>query len=149
MTIYFYSEHDPLYPSFSNFAPYGFELDDLWWPTSEHFFQAQKYIGTPYYEAVRRCATPKEAAYLGRAHSLPHNWREVREAIMLRGVLRKFETHVDIQAILLATGDQRIVENAPRDYHWGCGADGTGKNRFGEVLMQVRSLLRARQQHQV
>ncbi len=45
---------------------------------------------------------------------------------MLRGVMRKFEAHADIRSVLLATGDQTLVENAPNDYYWGCGADGSG-----------------------
>src|SRR4051812_48435910 len=27
-------------------SPHGFDLDERWWPTSEHHFQAQKFIGT-------------------------------------------------------------------------------------------------------
>ena len=38
-------------------------------------------------------------------------------------MLRKFEAHAGIRAVLLGTGDEEIVENAPRDYYWGCGAD--------------------------
>jgi predicted NAD-dependent protein-ADP-ribosyltransferase YbiA (DUF1768 family) len=45
-------------------------------------------------------------------------------------VPRTFETHADIRAILLATGDEEIVENAPGDYYRGCGADGAGQNRL-------------------
>ncbi len=50
---------------------------------------------------------------------------------MRRAVLRKFEEHADIRAVLLATGDAVIVENAPSDYYWGCGADGSGQNKLG------------------
>jgi ribA/ribD-fused uncharacterized protein len=61
---------------------------------------------------------------------------------MRHGVRRTFETHADIRAILLGTGDQEIVETAPRDRYWGCGADGTGPNRLGQILMEVREALR-------
>ncbi|HLY31420.1 MAG TPA: NADAR domain-containing protein, partial [Ktedonobacterales bacterium] len=61
---------------------------------------------------------------------------------MLRGVLRKFETHERPRAILLGTGDEEIVESSPSDYYWGCGADGSGKNRLGHTLMLVRERLR-------
>ncbi|MEO6893291.1 MAG: NADAR domain-containing protein, partial [Ktedonobacteraceae bacterium] len=37
-----------------------------------------------------------------------------------------------------------VVEKAPRDYYWGCGADGTGQNKLGQTLMTVRALLRSR-----
>jgi hypothetical protein len=63
---------------------------------------------------------------------------------MRKAVLRKFETHADIREILLATGDGEIVENAPGDYYWGCGKDGSGKNMLGLILMEVREILRKR-----
>ena len=44
MAIEFYSTRGP-YGAFSNFSPHGFELDGHWWPTSEHYFQAQKFAG--------------------------------------------------------------------------------------------------------
>jgi ribA/ribD-fused uncharacterized protein len=53
------------------------------------------------------------------------DWEEIKDQVMLRGVLRKFETHADIRAVLLATGEELLVEHAPRDYYWGCGADGS------------------------
>ncbi len=36
--------------------------DELYWPTSEHYFQAQKFVGTPHLEAIQRANTPKDAA---------------------------------------------------------------------------------------
>jgi ribA/ribD-fused uncharacterized protein len=67
---------------------------------------------------------------------------------MLQGVMQKFETHADIRSVLLATRDQMLVENAPNDYYWGCGADGSGQNKLGQILMEVRNLLRTRQMHE-
>lgn len=132
---------------FSNFSPHGFELDGTWWPTSEHYFQAQKFAGTPFVEQIRQAPTPREAAKLGRRRSLPlrSDWEQIKDEVMLAGVLRKFETHVDIRVVLLATGEELLVENAPRDYYWGCGADGSGQNKLGQVLMAVRAWLRQRE----
>jgi len=39
-------------------------------------------------------------------------------------------------------GDESIVENAPGDYYWGCGANGNGKNGLGVLLMELRALRR-------
>jgi len=49
---------------------------------------------------------------------------------------------------LLATEEELLVENAPRDYYWGCGADGSGQNKLGQVLMTVRALLHSREVEQ-
>jgi len=146
MTIYFYSTRENPYGCFSNFSQHGFELDGLWWATSEHYFQAQKFINTdrPWFDKIQEVKTPKEAAKMGRdrKHPLRKDWEQVKDEIMQQGVLRKFETHADIREILLATGDELIVENSPIDYYWGCGKDGSGKNRLGEILMTVREILR-------
>ncbi|NET07675.1 MAG: NADAR family protein [Symploca sp. SIO2B6] len=143
MTIYFYDTDEKPYGCFSNFSQHGFELDGLWWQTSEHYFQAQKFVGTPHIEEIRLAKTPAEAAKMGRSRTRPlrSDWEEVKDSIMQQGLLCKFQTHADIREVLLSTGDELIVENAPQDYYWGCGQDGTGKNRLGEILMTVRTIL--------
>ena len=144
MPIRFYSTREQPYGCFSNFSPHAFELDGKWWPTSEHYFQAQKFAGTEHEEAVRRAASPMIAARMGRARNRPlrREWDRVKDDVMRRGVLRKFEAHAELRAILLGTGDEEIVEAAPRDYYWGCGADGSGKNMLGRILMELRAELR-------
>lgn len=144
MPIYFYSARETPYGCFSNFSAHSFVLDDLWWPTSEHYFQAQKFVGTPYADSIRNAKSPTIAARMGRSRKVPirTDWEAVKEDVMRRAVLAKFRTHAEIRDILLATGDEDIVENAPSDYYWGCGKDATGKNRLGVILMDVRALLR-------
>ncbi len=144
MAIYFHSTREVPYGCFSNFSAHGFELDGHWWPTSEHYFQAQKFADTPHMEALRQARTPKQAAEMGRDRKRPlrRDWEQVKDDVMRRAVLRKFERHADLRAILLATGDEEIVENAPGDFYWGCGADGSGKNMLGRILMETREILR-------
>ncbi|MEP0874117.1 NADAR family protein [Trichocoleus desertorum AS-A10] len=144
MTIYFYVEREKPYGCFSNFSAHGFMLDDLYWATSEHYFQAQKFVDTPYLEKVRQTKTPKDAANMGRDRTLPlrSDWEHVKDDVMQKAVLQKFRTHADIREILLATGDEILVENSPIDYYWGCGKDDSGKNKLGQILMAVRETLR-------
>lgn len=144
LTIYFYSAHDEPYGCFSNFSQHGFELDGKYWRTSEHYFQAQKFAGTPHEERVRNARTPKQAAEIGRDRKLPlrRDWERMKDDVMRKAVLAKFNTHADLREILLNTGNEEIVENAPHDYYWGCGKDGSGKNMLGKILMEVRSQLR-------
>ena len=144
MTIYFYVEREKPYGCFSNFSAHGFLLDELYWTTSEHYFQAQKFIDTPYLEKVRQAKTPKDAANMGRNRSLPlrSEWEQVKDDAMRKAVLQKFKTHADIREILLATEDEVLVENSPFDYYWGCGKDGSGKNKLGQILMEVRQVMR-------
>jgi ribA/ribD-fused uncharacterized protein len=62
---------------------------------------------------------------------------------MYRAVRRKFELHPELRELLLATGEEDIAESAPADYYWGVGRDGTGQNRLGKIIMQIRSELRS------
>lgn len=144
MPIYFYKEREAPYGCFSNFSPHGFDLDGLHWRTSEHYFQAQKFVGTPYLEEVRQVAKPMDAANMGRDRSLPlrDDWNAIKDDIMRRAVLAKFQTHADIREVLLGTGEEELIEDAPKDYYWGCGAERTGKNMLGKILMETRELLR-------
>lgn len=145
MTIYFYSPHETPYGAFSNFSQHSFELDGVYYKTSEHYFQAMKFKGSPKdMDDVRRASTPKQAAEIGRDRKRPlrRDWESVKDDVMRRAVLRKFEVHADLRELLLATGDEEIVENAPGDRYWGCGADGTGKNMLGKILMETRTKLR-------
>lgn len=148
MTIYFYKVEDP-YGYFSNFSPHGIDLDDRHWQTVEHYYQAQKYVGSPNQSAIDLIAaapTPEAAAAFGRDRrlTLRSDWEEVKRSIMSKAVLEKFLTHPDIQAKLLATGDRLLVENSAKDYYWGCGADHTGHNYLGKTLMAVREEIRDR-----
>jgi len=147
MTIYFYKENQP-YGCFSNFSPHGVTLQGHHWPTVEHFYQAQKFAGTPegaVMAVIRQAATPKLAAALGRdpARSLRPDWDVVKRSVMYEGVWEKFVTHGSIREVLLATGDEVLVEDSPTDYFWGCGRDRTGQNHLGQILMAVRDRLRS------
>lgn len=146
MTIYFYKVGDP-YGCFSNFSAHGIYLLGQYWPTVEHYYQAQKFAGTvdeAIIPAIHAASTPQEAASLGRDRSrvVRPDWEVAKIPLMREAVLTKFLTHADIQAILLATGDRAIVEDSPTDYFWGCGALSTGQNHLGKILIGVRQHIR-------
>lgn len=141
-TIYFYAQTDA-YSEFSNFAPFGVSMDDVWWRTVEHYFQAQKFHDATYRERIRVSNKPKDAKALGMTRKIPlrDDWETVKEQIMLDAVRKKFETHEGPRNLLLSTGSLPIVENAPMDAYWGCGPDGSGLNKLGNILVQVREEL--------
>lgn len=148
MTIYFYKVDDP-YGCFSNFSPHGIHLLGQDWMTVEHYYQAQKFVGTEDEALIRAIAgakTPMEAATLGRDRTrhIRQDWEQVKTQIMRQAVLTKFLTHLEIQSILFSTGDRPIVEDSPTDYYWGCGVEKTGQNHLGKILMSVRQEIRQR-----
>jgi N-glycosidase YbiA len=143
-TINFYSARDE-YGCFSNFSRHPIFLDGRRWPTSEHFFQAQKFAGTGREEEIRLAKTPMEAANLGRSrrHPMRRDWEAVKEAVMYAALRAKFTQHDDLKAMLLGTGDATLVEHTSNDAYWGDGGDGSGRNRLGQLLMRLREELRA------
>jgi N-glycosidase YbiA len=57
------------YGCFSNFSRNSIFLKRKRWPTSEHYFQAQKFAGEPDEEEIRKAAKPSLAASMGRDRS--------------------------------------------------------------------------------
>ena len=70
------------------------------------------------------------------------DWEVVKEDVMRVAVRAKFTQHAALAEMLVATGDAEIVEHTPNDSYWGDGGDGSGKNRLGRILMEVRAELR-------
>jgi ribA/ribD-fused uncharacterized protein len=113
--------------------------------TVEHFLPGPEVRGDADAEEVRQASSPKRAAEIGRDRRRPlrADWEDVKADVMRRGVLEKFRAHAGLRKLLLSTGDEEIVENAPHDYYWGCGQDGSGRNMLGRILMETRAQLRA------
>ena len=144
--ITFYRIRDP-YGCFSNFAPYPVEIDGLVWPTTEHYYQAQKFADAAYRERIRRDKHPMSAKRRGNSRAVPirPDWDDVRVEVMRKAVRAKLAQHPDVAATLLSTGDAELVEHSPIDPFWTDGGDGSGQNAFGRLLMELRAELRAGQ----
>jgi ribA/ribD-fused uncharacterized protein len=142
MTIYFYKVGDA-YGCFSNFSPHPIEIEGIHWATVEHYYQAQKFVGSVDEEVIPliyAAKTPEQAAALGRdrIRTLRPDWNIVKTQVMQLAVCQKFFTHTDIREVLLSTKEHLLVEDSPCDYFWGCGADKSGQNHLGKILMYVR-----------
>jgi hypothetical protein len=46
---------------FSNFSAHGVDLDEQWWPNTEHYFQAQKFLNEADRRDILVAPSPKEA----------------------------------------------------------------------------------------
>lgn len=129
---------------FSNFSRHSIKLDGEEWPTTEHYFQAQKFVGTAHETAIRKADSPSQAAKMGRERSRPlrKDWEEVKDDIMRKAVKAKFTQHKNLAEILLSTGDAILVEHTINDAYWADGGDGTGKNMLGKILVEIRQELK-------
>jgi N-glycosidase YbiA len=142
MAIKFYKVSEE-YGCFSNFSKHSFMINNIFYRTAEHYFQSNKFIGTRYEEEILKVKTAIEAARMGRNRNYPlrDDWEDIKNDVMKKAVLEKFRTHNDIRGILILTGNENIIEATIDDYYWGCGANGTGKNMLGKILMEVRDEL--------
>jgi ribA/ribD-fused uncharacterized protein len=143
MVIQFFSQSET-HREFSNFAPFGIDLDDAWWPTVENYYQAQKFTDPALQQSIREAEQPIVAKTLADANkaAIRPDWEAVKDAVMYRAVRRKFELHPGLKAMLLATGDEDIAEANPADSYWGVGGDGNGLNKLGHIMVRIRTELR-------
>jgi ribA/ribD-fused uncharacterized protein len=142
--INFYSTADD-YGCFSNFAAYPIRLGGATWPTTEHYFQAQKFTDDPAYQKeIRTNPSPMIAARLGRNRKkkLRRDWESVKVAVMAEALHAKFTQHAELREILLGTADAKLVEHTANDDYWADGGDGSGRNMLGVLLMRLREELR-------
>ena len=143
--ITFYDRGSPYY-EFTNFYPAPFTVEGKTWPTSEHYFQAQKFVGTPYMEIIRKLSTSREAFQITRDPTVSQwkreDWEDVKDDIMLNALTCKFTQHASLGKKLSKTSDKWLVEHTANDSYWADGGDGTGQNKLGQFLMQVRRELK-------
>ena len=124
----------------SNFWPAEVELDGMLFPTVEHAYVAAKTLDPEKRAEIRLVNTPGQVKRLGRTLDLRADWDEVKLGIMEGLVRQKFQ-HPELAALLLATGDQELVEgNTWDDTFWGVCFD-VGCNHLGLILMKVRDEL--------
>jgi ribA/ribD-fused uncharacterized protein len=141
--ILFYGRSKPFYCG-SNFYPAPIKLDGKVWATTEHYFQAMKFLDQGSQDLVRIQPSPDHAAKVGRSKDMPlrRDWESARDDVMRKAIKAKFTQHEDLKQELLATGEAELVEDSPVDWYWGWGADRKGKNRLGVLLMELRKELR-------
>jgi ribA/ribD-fused uncharacterized protein len=147
--VRFYRASEKPYGAFSNLYKRPIEFEGENFATSEHAYQA----GKPRKPEVREwlMAAPSPALLAMAAHGLyvwdiNSDWSKVKFDRMKRVLLAKFTQHEDLRALLVETGTARLVESATVDNAvnrlWG-EVNGIGKNKLGELLMEVRAELQA------
>ena len=153
--VMFYHQNNN-FGSFSNFYPVNMsakvispDLEDITVPTSEHLFQAAKFLdkNKEYAKAILKAETPGKTAQMGRdrkVQGFADNWDAKSFYVMLNIVREKAKVCPQFKNDLISTGDKFLIENTTpsNDRIWGCGKDGWGKNWLGLVLMIARDELK-------
>ena len=128
----------------SNFAPYGILLECFFWKTVEHYFQAAKFSDYKIQDIIRDKKTAISAAQEGRKREYPirEDWDDIRDDKMRKALSAKFLQHHELKRKLLKTGDAILIEHTKNDHYWADGGDGTGLNKLGTFLMELRNDIR-------
>lgn len=132
------------YRFLSNFyaCPNGVMYEGIRYPTSEHAYQAAKTNDPSMRLRIAALPTPLAAKRTGRYVLLRPDWEEVKVEVM-RAVLQAKFSDPELADALLATDDAELIEgNWWGDKFWGV-CRGVGKNKLGQLLMQLRAELRA------
>jgi ribA/ribD-fused uncharacterized protein len=114
--------------------------------TTEHAFQAAKSTEFVDYVAISRIPAKdaRDAKAYGNTIQLRPGWNDIRIQVMTDLVRQKFNNSMELQNLLLSTGDQHLQEgNTWNDRYWGVDLrTGLGDNNLGKVLMQIRDEIR-------
>ena len=138
----YFSMYDEATP-WSRSAHKPFTLEEVEWPTVEHYYQAMRFESDQYREQIRTAVTVELAIKLGKNwfKKKRSDWKQIETTIMTRALYTQCQVYPEMAAALLETGDVPLVENSQYDYFWGCGRDRRGKNHYGQVLMNIRKKL--------
>ena len=154
--ILFFERDRDKFGFLSNFHPAAIQVDNETWPTSEHYYQAQKSHHREYRAAIRNAETPGQAKRLGALPGAPNrqwkhswfrqhavaprsDWMEVRLQVMRVALAAKFGQNPLLRKQLSDTGNHEIVEDSATDDFWGIGRTGLGQNWLGRLLMEARN----------
>lgn len=131
----------------SNFftdAPFVDEIG-IYYPTSEHYYQAMKTMNMNHRNKIINAYTPREAKRFGNYADLRPDWNNVKVDVMKNAVRFKFDQWDKYRVLLIQTEDYELVEgNWWHDNYWGnCFCDKCenieGKNMLGKILMNLRA----------
>jgi ribA/ribD-fused uncharacterized protein len=138
-TIKFYNEWEE-YGALANYFMADMVIDGITYPSVEHYYQSKKTTDPQKEEIIRKAPSCAEAKKSGNdPYLVLHpDWNILKIAIMKRALKEKFTQHQELKELLLSTGDAVLMENSQEDYFWGIGADGSGKNMLGKLLMELR-----------
>jgi ribA/ribD-fused uncharacterized protein len=142
------------YRFLSNFWPavvfFEDNVEGRWYPTVEHAYQAAKSLNVRNRKEIAEASRPGDAKRLGKRIAIRSDWETIKVQVMEQLVRQKFFKYPKLGAMLLATGNEKLIEgNTWGDTCWGCvwkvnssgNGEWVGQNHLGKILMKVRAQL--------
>ena len=132
---------------FSNFSSFAVEWKDRLWQTSEHAYQASRFLESSpeIIEEIFNARSAHEAKKLSEKYDdkAAPDFHEDRITIMEDICRTKLHQHPYIKKKLLQTEKRQMVEDSPKDAFWGWGPNRDGRNKLGKIWMRLRQELLA------
>lgn len=127
---------------FSNFSSFAVRWKGRLWQTSEHAYQASRFMGIK----------PKVVEQIFKAYSADAAYKiaqknkgkdfaayQKKDLENMESILRaKLKQNPYVMHKLEQTGKRFIVEDSPKDSFWGWGPDRKGRNELGKLWMKLR-----------
>ena len=140
--------HDIPFGALSPLSPHPITVRHVEYPSVNHYFQSQRFAGSPSHARIAAAPSLWELDRLVRAaESNGHEvsgWDDLKTDAMLLGNYYKFKQNPDAKAALLSGTSGRVILYRAADPFWGDGGDGaSGRNLLGVVLMSVRKRITA------
>ncbi len=127
---------------FSNFSSFAVKWKGKKWPTSEHAYQASKFIENypKIAEEIINCGSAHESKKIKEKYSdkVPADWSKRKVKIMEEICRNKLKQNPYVKKKLLQTKKKLIVEDSPKDDFWGWGKNQKGRNELGKIWMKLR-----------
>ncbi len=155
--VFFHLPDEP-YGYLSNWYLSPFDLDGIHFSSVEQYIMYRKCMIFGDEESAKEILSTDDTATqqaIGRKSTgyIDSVWAGMRQMIVLRGLIAKFNQNEDLKQKLLNTGDAYLVECAGSDKVWACGirlndeqrfdtASWHGSNILGFALMEVREMLK-------
>lgn len=132
----------------SNFASFQVEWKGRLWPTSEHAYQASKFMGVSgkIVSRIQNAKSAHKAFKLAKeqySDQARDDWtNKKRIEIMEEICWLKLVQHEYVLKKLVQTGNRRLVEDSPKDDFWGWGPNQDGRNELGKLWMRFREYVK-------
>lgn len=139
--INFYQKEDS-YGEFSNFSDFPFVCEDMYWRTSEHYYQAQKFDkNSKTFNQIQKAKTPTIAKEIAQSNqdTINTNWDKQKIPFMYNALISKFSQDNTLKELLLSTNSKYIIDKTENDEFWGSGENHNGDNILGRLLMHTRT----------
>jgi len=126
---------------FSNFSSFSVRWRGKFWQTSEHAYQASRFLGKndKVVKMISKAMSADEAYRIAKYSDNFDNFTN-KDLKNMESILRaKLKQNPYVMHKLLQTKKRKIIEDSPKDDYWGWGAKRNGRNELGKIWMKLRN----------